>query len=279
MKTYNSISDFISWRNTCTESNIGFTPTMGALHQGHLSLIKKSKEECKITIVSIFVNELQFDPDEDFEEYPRTLEADLKQLKQLKVDVVLIPKATEMYTKEFSVVINELQISQKLEGASRPGFFSGVTTVVSKLFNLVQPEKAYFGQKDIQQLQIIKKMVTDLNYPIKIVGCKTVREKNGLAMSSRNQYLSNTQKQEASILYNALKLGAQLYQKNINCSDIKKTMSTQIQTNPNIKIDYLSIADYHSFEELTANPISGSIVISGAIFLDGVRLIDNIVIV
>ena len=252
---------------------------MGALHKGHLSLIKKSKEECKITIVSIFVNELQFDPDEDFEEYPRTLEADLKQLTQLKVDVVLIPKATEMYTKEFSVVINELQISQKLEGASRPGFFSGVTTVVSKLFNLVQPEKAYFGQKDIQQLQIIKKMVTDLNYPIKIVGCKTIREKNGLAMSSRNQYLSNKQKQEASILYNALKLGAQLYQKNINCSDIKKTMSTQIQTNPNIKIDYLSIADYQSFEELTANPIDGSIVISGAIFLDGVRLIDNIVIV
>ena len=279
MKTYNSISDFISWRNTCTESNIGFTPTMGALHKGHLSLIKKSKEECKITIVSIFVNELQFDPDEDFEEYPRTLEADLKQLKQLKVDVVLIPKATEMYTKEFSVVINELQISQKLEGASRPGFFSGVTTVVSKLFNFVRPEKAYFGQKDIQQLQIIKKMVTDLNYQIKIVGCKTIREKNGLAMSSRNQYLSNTQKQEASILYNALKLGAQLYQKNINCSDIKKTMSTQIQTNPNIKIDYLSIADYQSFEELAANPISGSIVISGAIFLDGVRLIDNIVIV
>ena len=279
MKTYNSISDFISWRNTCTESNIGFTPTMGALHKGHLSLIKKSKEECEITIVSIFVNELQFDPDEDFEEYPRTLEADLKQLKQLKVDVVLIPKATEMYTKEFSVVINELQISQKLEGASRPGFFSGVTTVVSKLFNFVRPEKAYFGQKDIQQLQIIKKMVTDLNYQIKIVGCKTIREKNGLAMSSRNQYLSNTQKQEASILYNALKLGAQLYQKNINCSDIKKTMSTQIQTNPNIKIDYLSIADYQSFEELAANPISGSIVISGAIFLDGVRLIDNIVIV
>lgn len=279
MKTYNSISDFISWRNTCTESNIGFTPTMGALHKGHLSLIKQSKEECKITVVSIFVNELQFDPDEDFEEYPRTLEADLKELKQLKVDVVLIPKATEMYTKEFSVVINELQISQKLEGASRPGFFSGVTTVVSKLFNLVRPEKAYFGQKDIQQLQIIKKMVADLNYPIKIVGCKTVREKNGLAMSSRNQYLSNTQKQEASILYNALKLGAQLYQQNINYSDIKKAMSTQIQTNPNIKIDYLSIADYQSFEELTANPISGSIVISGAIFLDGVRLIDNIVIV
>jgi len=278
LKTYNSISDFISWRNTFTESNIGFTPTMGALHKGHLSLIKKSKEECKITIVSIFVNELQFDPDEDFEEYPRTLEADLKQLKQLKVDVVLIPKATEMYTKEFSVVINELQISQKLEGASRPGFFSGVTTVVSKLFNLVQPEKAYFGQKDIQQLQIIKKMVTDLNYPIKIVGCKTIREKNGLAMSSRNQYLSNKQKQEASILYNALKLGAQLYQKNINCSDIKKTMITQIQTNPNIKIDYLSIADYQSFEELTANPIGGSIVISGAIFLDKVRLIDNILI-
>ena len=160
-----------------------------------------------------------------------------------------------------------------------PDFFAGVTTVVSKLFNLVQPAKAYFGQKDIQQLQIIKKMVTDLNYPIKIVGCKTIREKNGLAMSSRNQYLSNIQKQEASILYNALKLGAQLYQENINCSDIKQAMRKQIQTNPNIKIDYVSIADYQSFEELNANPISGSIVISGAIFLDEVRLIDNIVII
>ena len=251
---------------------------MGALHEGHLSLIKKSKEECQITIVSIFVNELQFDPDEDFEDYPRTLEADLKQLKQLKVDVVFIPKATEMYTKEFSVVINELQISQKLEGASRPGFFSGVTTVVSKLFNLVQPEKAYFGEKDIQQLQIIKKLVADLNYQIKIIGCKTIREQNGLALSSRNQYLSKTQKQDASILYNTLKLGEKLYQEKVNCSHIKKTMQNKIHTNPKIKIDYLSIADYSSFEELNSKPISGRVIISGAIFVDNVRLIDNILI-
>jgi pantoate--beta-alanine ligase len=268
----------MSWRNACTEKNIGFTPTMGALHNGHLSLIKKSKAQCKITIVSIFVNELQFDPEEDFEEYPRTVEQDLEQLKQLKVDVVLIPQAAEMYTKEFSVVINELQISQKLEGASRPGFFSGVITIVSKLFNLVQPEKAYFGQKDIQQLQVIRKLVTDLNYQIEIVGCKTIREQNGLALSSRNQYLSNTQKQDAAILYNTLKLGARLYHAKINCSDIKKAMHKEIHANPKIKIDYLSIADYQSFEELNTNPISSPTIISGAIFLDKVRLIDNILI-
>ena len=157
MKIYNSISDFITWRNTCVDQEVGFTPTMGALHEGHLSLIKKSKEQCTITIVSIFVNELQFDPNEDFEDYPRTVEVDLKQLKQLKVDAVLMPTANEMYATEFSVVINELKWSKYLEGASRPGFFAGVMTVVSKLFNIVRPSKAYFGQKDIKRPSIRSK--------------------------------------------------------------------------------------------------------------------------
>ncbi len=278
MKIYNSISDFITWRNTCVDQEVGFTPTMGALHEGHLSLIKKSKEQCTITIVSIFVNELQFDPNEDFEDYPRTVEVDLKQLKQLKVDAVLMPTANEMYATEFSVVINELKWSKYLEGASRPGFFAGVMTVVSKLFNIVRPSKAYFGQKDIQQLQIIKKMVSDLNYQIKIIECQTIREPNGLALSSRNQYLSDTQKKEASLLYKTLQLGATLYKNKLHFSDIKKAMNKQIKTNTNITIDYLSIVDYKSFEELNDNTIKGPIIISGAIFLHKVRLIDNIII-
>tara|TARA_Y100001970_G_scaffold13675_1_gene15471 strand:- start:15878 stop:16717 length:840 start_codon:yes stop_codon:yes gene_type:complete len=278
LKIYNSISDFITWRNTCVDQEVGFTPTMGALHEGHLSLIKKSKEQCTITIVSIFVNELQFDPNEDFEDYPRTVEVDLKQLKQLKVDAVLMPTANEMYATEFSVVINELKWSKYLEGASRPGFFAGVMTVVSKLFNIVRPSKAYFGQKDIQQLQIIKKMVSDLNYQIKIIECQTIREPNGLALSSRNQYLSDTQKKEASLLYKTLQLGATLYKNKLHFSDIKKAMNKQIKTNTNITIDYLSIVDYKSFEELNDNTIKGPIIISGAIFLHKVRLIDNIII-
>ena len=280
MKICKSISEFITWRDSCLEQNIGFVPTMGALHQGHLSLVEQSKRCCKKTVVSIFVNELQFAPEEDFKEYPRPLEVDLKYLKTLKVDVVFLPTTQEMYTDDFSVVVNELQISQKLEGRVRPGFFSGVTTIVSKLFNLVRPSHSYFGMKDIQQLMVIKKLVEDLNYNIQIVGCKTIRESSGLAMSSRNQYLSNQEKQEATVLYKALQVGEGLFKKNRDYKTIKQSMYTYIGENSKIKIDYLSIAQLESFEELInlTNYDKSNIVISGAIFFNNVRLIDNIVI-
>jgi len=280
LKICKTISELIEWRNESETRNIGFVPTMGALHQGHLSLVEESKISCEKTVVSIFVNELQFSPEEDFDQYPRTIESDLDALKTLKVDMVFLPNAKEMYNEEFSVVVNELTIAQKLEGASRPGFFSGVTTVVSKLFNLVRPSHAFFGQKDIQQLAIITKMVKDLNYNINVIGCETIREIGGLAMSSRNKYLSNIEKEEASILYEALKLGKKLLLDQTSIQHIKTEMEKLITKNQKIKIDYLSIARLSTFEELEG-PVDHKkfkIVISGAVLMNDVRLIDNILI-
>ena len=280
MKICKTISELIEWRNESETRNIGFVPTMGALHQGHLSLVEESKISCEKTVVSVFVNELQFSPEEDFDQYPRTIESDLDALKTLKVDMVFLPNAKEMYNEEFSVVVNELTIAQKLEGASRPGFFSGVTTVVSKLFNLVRPSHAFFGQKDIQQLAIITKMVKDLNYNINVIGCETIREIGGLAMSSRNKYLSNREKEEASILYQALKLGKKLLLDQASIHHIKTEMEKLIIKNKKIKIDYLSVAQLSTFEELEG-PVDHKkfkIVISGAVLINDVRLIDNILI-
>ena len=280
MKICKTISELIEWRNESETRNIGFVPTMGALHQGHLSLVEESKSTCQKTVVSIFVNELQFSPEEDLDQYPRTIESDLDALKKLKVDMVFLPNTKEMYNDQFSVIVNELTIAQKLEGASRPGFFSGVTTVVSKLFNLVRPSHAFFGQKDIQQLAIITKMVKDLNYNINVIKCATIREASGLAMSSRNQYLSNTEKEEASILYQALKLGKKLLLDQSSIHHIKTEMEKLITKNKKIKIDYLSIARLSTFEELEG-PVDHKkfkIVISGAVLLNDVRLIDNILI-
>ena len=185
MKICKSISEFDDWAKEIPQGlTIGFVPTMGGLHEGHLSLIKKSKKCCNINIVSIFINELQFSPEEDFENYPRTLAADLKLLNQEKIDAVFMPNAKEIYPENFTFQVYESKISKNLEGISRPNFFTGVTTIVSKLLNIVEPTDAFFGMKDIQQLSIIKKMVQELNYKIKIHSCPTIREKNGLAMSS-----------------------------------------------------------------------------------------------
>ena len=291
MKICKTISELIAWRNESETHNIGFVPTMGALHQGHLSLVEESKNICQKTVVSVFVNELQFSPQEDFNQYPRTIEADLDALKTLKVDVVFLPSKKEMYNEPFSVVVNELKISQKLEGASRPGFFTGVTTIVSKLFNLVRPSHAFFGQKDVQQLVIIQRLVKDLNYAIKIVGCKTVRENNGLAMSSRNQYLNSNEKDCASIIYKSLQLGEKMVKNNFKYSAIIKAMKEVLQeeTIEEIEIDYLSIAKIESFDELSDDDelgcvgfgdinMTSQVVISCAVYLNKIRLIDNIVV-
>ena len=278
MKIYKSIKGFQDWRKTQPSTTIGFVPTMGALHDGHLSLIKQSKGQCKITVVSIFVNQLQFGPNEDFEKYPRTLDHDLICLNDIKIDVLLLPSSLEIYNKKFNFEVYESQISKKLEGRSRPKFFSGVTTIVSKLFNIVQPTHAYFGMKDIQQLCIIKKMVTDLNYNIQICGGSTVRDQNGLALSSRNKYLSSAEQKQASVLYNTLILGAQLIKEKENYDFIYKAMMKKMNSQPNIKIDYLSIASLNDFKELKDNVQKSNLVISGAIYINKVRLIDNVTI-
>lgn len=280
MKICKTISEFKNWRDSNKHENIGYVPTMGALHKGHLSLVTSSKRRCDKTVVSIFVNELQFSPDEDFEKYPRTLEQDLKKLEQHKVDVVFIPTTSEIYKSDFSILINELGLSQKLEGASRPGFFSGVTTVVTKLFNIIEPSYAFFGKKDIQQLIIIKKLVLDLNFNIHIIGCETIREASGLAMSSRNQYLSDQDKRDVSILYETLQLGKNLLKKNETVGETKLQLKSKLQNNKKIGLDYVSIANSTTLEELGDNVKlqNEQVIISAAIFFNDVRLIDNIII-
>ncbi len=280
MKICKTISEFKNWRNSNIHENIGYIPTMGALHKGHLSLVTSSKLHCDKTVVSIFVNELQFSPDEDFEKYPRSLDQDLKKLENHKVDAVFIPTTSEIYKSDFSILINELDLSQKLEGVSRPGFFSGVTTVVSKLFNIIEPSYAFFGEKDIQQLIIIKKLVLDLNFNIQVVGCETIREASGLAMSSRNQYLSDQDKKDASILYETLQLGQNLLKKNETVGETKLQLKSKLQNNKKIKLDYLSIANGTTLEELHDNVKlkNEEVIISAAIFFNDVRLIDNIII-
>jgi len=275
LKIFKKNIDLLKWN--VKNKNIGFIPTMGALHEGHLSLIRASKKECEKTIVSIFVNKLQFGPDEDFKKYPRTLEIDLALLKKEKIDVLYIPNPKEMYPQKPSFQINEVNVSQYLEGATRPDFFSGVLMVVLKLFNLIQPTHVYFGQKDIQQLYIIKKMLSELNFPIKMREGKTIRESNGLALSSRNQYLSKAEKEEASVIYKTLKKSEQL----INSGEEINTIKTYIKkrlTNHKMKIDYISIADIDTFQELNTLNRRISIVISVAVWFSTIRLIDNVII-
>ena len=280
MKVYKSINKFIGWR-TKNKSSVGFVPTMGALHDGHLSLINQSIKQTDVTIVSIFLNKLQFGPKEDFEKYPKNLQNDLDCLSRLRKDnskklIVFIPAETEMYHDNFSTTVIESKISKKLEGKSRPDFFCGVTTIVSKLFNLVKPSRAYFGMKDIQQLVVIKQLVFDLNYNIKIVECNTIREANGLAMSSRNKYLTKLDKQNVAIIYKSLVAGKSWLQQEVPIKNIKENMKKMLQQK-NINIDYISIANLNTFTETTDVKLR-PIVISVALWYKKIRLIDNVVI-
>ena len=277
MKIFKNNIDLFQWKKKNKNKNIGFIPTMGALHKGHLSLVKAAKKECDEVVVSIFINKLQFGPDEDFKKYPRTLETDIALLKKEKINVLYSPNSEQIYSEQSSFQINEVNISKYLEGASRPNFFSGLLIVVLKLFNLVQPTHVYFGQKDIQQLCLIKKMISELNFPILMRACKTIREKNGLAMSSRNQYLSILEKEDASIIYKTLQKSAQLINKGEKINNIKNYIKRKL-TNDKIKVDYISIADMNTFQELNIFNKHINVVISVAIWYGPVRLIDNIII-
>ena len=250
---------------------------MGALHEGHLSLVRSSKKECQKTVVSIFVNKLQFGPNEDFNTYPRFIEKDMQQLENEGADVLFCPNVEEIYPDDLSFEINETKLANELEGKSRPNFFSGVCLVVLKLFHIVQPSYVYFGEKDIQQLYVIKKMIKDFNMPIKLCGCPTVREKNGLAMSSRNQYLSEAEKDEVTVLYQVLKRGAKwVLSGEFDVNSIIKMMSEKI-SNKNIIIDYLEIRDLKTFNKITKFNNQGVIIV-GAVFYKKIRLIDNIIV-
>jgi len=253
---------------------VGFVPTMGYLHEGHLALVKQARMDNSTVIVSIYVNPAQFGPREDFGAYPREINRDLELLRGEGVDIVFVPSDEEMYPPEFSSWVDVEKVTERLEGASRPGHFRGVATVVAKLFNIVQPSRAYFGQKDAQQVMVIKRMVADLNMGVEVVVVPTVRESDGLAMSSRNIYLSPKERQAATILFKALTLARRLGQGGEKDAEkIRRQMTALIQKEPLAQIDYVSIADAETLEEL--NLLDRPAVASLAVRIGKTRLIDN----
>jgi pantoate--beta-alanine ligase len=256
---------------------IGFVPTMGALHIGHISLIEAAAKKCDFVVVSIFVNPTQFGPGEDFEKYPRPLKADLEICRKAGVDVVFAPSPQQMYPGENLTWVNVEKLTGQLCGQFRPGHFSGVTTVCAKLFNIVAPDIAFFGQKDAQQAIVIKRMVTDLNMPLKIVVCPTVRQADGLAVSSRNQYLTRQQKKNAPLIYKSLQKCQKLIEDGvIDSKTIINQMRKILQQAPSIKIEYISIVDADTLQEL--KKITGKVLTAVAVKIGSTRLIDNIVV-
>lgn len=260
---------------------IGFVPTMGALHAGHLSLIQRSRQECDIVVVSIFVNPLQFGPNEDFEQYPRTLEADAALCKQAGVDAIFAPSAQELYGSSLAAaaqtqVIPPQSMMANLCGKTRPGHFEGVATIVTKLLNIVRPHRAYFGQKDAQQVAILQRLVDDLNLPVKLVVCPIVREPSGLAYSSRNQYLTAEQRVEATVLSQSLQQAKQRFDQ--GCEDaaiLIETVEEHIKTNSNFRIDYVDLVHPDTIEHLEWVKEAGLLAV--AAYLGNTRLIDNLV--
>jgi pantoate--beta-alanine ligase len=249
---------------------------MGYLHEGHLALVRQARKENSSVVVSIFVNPTQFSPQEDFKQYPRNPRLDLALLEEEKTDIVFMPSTVEMYPPQFSSWVEVGKITERLEGASRPGHFRGVATVVAKLFNIVQPTRAYFGQKDAQQLVVIKRMVTDLNINLEVVAVPTVREPDGLAMSSRNIYLSPEERQAALVLHNSLCLAQKLYsQGETGAQIIRQQMTNLIQKEPLANIDYVSIANAETLDEL--DTVSPPALVSLAVRIGKTRLIDNVV--
>ncbi|MBA7469363.1 Pantothenate synthetase [subsurface metagenome] len=254
--------------------SVGFVPTMGYLHEGHLVLVRHARTETLTVIASIFVNPTQFGPQEDFATYPRDPERDLALLEKENVGVVFMPSAQEMYPEGFSSSVAVEGITERLEGKPRPGHFMGVTTVVAKLFNIVQPDRAYFGQKDAQQLAVIRKMVSDLNMNLEIVAVPTVREPDGLAMSSRNTHLSPEERKAAPVLWKALCLARGHWENGEkDAARLRQEMTTLIEREPFAQIEYVSIADPDTLKELTK--IAEPALVSLAVRIGGTRLIDN----
>lgn len=252
---------------------IGFVPTMGYLHEGHMSLIDAAGENDKV-VVSIFVNPMQFGPNEDLASYPRDLDHDAKLCEEHSVDLIFHPTPEEMYGDSFYAYVDMNTLTQELCGLSRPVHFRGVCTVVAKLFNILTPDKAYFGQKDAQQLAIIKRMVKDLNMPLTIVGCPIIREEDGLAKSSRNTYLSPEERKAALVLSRSIFLGREMAEKGEHdCEKIIAAMTAEIEKEPLAKIDYVKIVDLGTMQQV--KKIEGGILAAIAVYIGKTRLIDN----
>jgi len=274
MQVVKTISDIRASRQQL-KGSVGFVPTMGFLHEGHLALVRRAKTENAAVIVSIYVNPVQFGPREDFGSYPRDLDRDLELLQREGTDIVFVPSDDEIYPLGFSSWVVVEKVTERLEGASRPGHFRGVATVVAKLFNIVQPTRAYFGQKDAQQVVVIKRMAADLNMNPEVVVVPTIRESDGLAMSSRNIYLNAKERRAATLLFKALTLALQLRKGGEkDAGRIRQNMTALIQKEPLAQIDYVSIADAGTLEELDL--IDRPAVASLAVRVGKTRLIDNI---
>lgn len=257
--------------------SIGLVPTMGYLHEGHQSLIKKSVEQNDKTVVSVFVNPMQFAPTEDLESYPRDLDADAKLCDETGADLVFNPEPDEMYAKGFCSFVDMVGPTAELCGKSRPIHFRGVCTVVSKLFNIVTPDRAYFGQKDAQQLAVIKRMVMDLNTPVEIIGCPIIREEDGLAKSSRNTYLSDEERKAALILSKTVFMGEKLVRDGLTDADkLVELMKKNIETEPLAKIDYVQVVDFDDIS--VKDTISDNTLVAMAVYIGKTRLIDNFIV-
>ncbi|MFT3745014.1 MAG: pantoate--beta-alanine ligase [Pyrinomonadaceae bacterium] len=256
---------------------VGFVPTMGALHEGHLTLVREARQMCDVVIVSIFVNPTQFNNSIDLEKYPRDLTGDVALLAEYEVDYVFAPEEGEIYPDGFSTYVNVQNVTDTLEGESRPGHFRGVATVVTILFNTIRPDSAFFGQKDAQQVAVIKRLTTDLGFETEIVVVPTIREESGLAMSSRNERLSAEEREKAVVIINALREAKIAFKKGErNASELTQIVKKHIATEPLAKLDYVEIVDRDSMQRLEKVGDSEALIVIAAYFGD-VRLIDNVI--
>ncbi|WP_301170805.1 pantoate--beta-alanine ligase [Brevibacillus nitrificans] len=256
---------------------IGIVPTMGFLHQGHLSLVKAAREKCDLVVMSIFVNPLQFGPNEDFERYPRDIEHDRQMAQSAGVDLLFTPEVSEMYPKPILTNISVSNVTEQLCGKSRPGHFDGVATVVTKLFQIVQPDYAFFGQKDAQQVAVVTQMTYDLSMPVQIVPCPIVREEDGLAMSSRNVYLTPEQRKEALVLSQSLKQAKSWLGEGVALSEIRERIIDMIAAMPLASIDYVELLRYPDLTPVEQRKPGESIIIALAVRFGHTRLIDNLI--
>lgn len=273
------LREFIKQRQHSTAGSVGLIPTMGYLHKGHQSLMHLARENNDIVVLSIFVNPLQFGPNEDLDQYPRDLDRDLQIAEGAGVDVVFAPTVREMYPSATLTKVTVEQVTESLCGSSRPGHFDGVATVVTKLFNIVQPDRAYFGMKDAQQIAVIEQMVQDLNIPVQIVPCPTIREQDGLALSSRNVYLTPEQRQEALVLNRSLQSGEEaLRAGTVSIQGLREMVMGIIAESPLADIDYVEVLAYPSLKVIADNQKPEKIIVALAVRFGTTRLIDNRVI-
>jgi pantoate--beta-alanine ligase len=255
---------------------IGFVPTMGCLHEGHMSLVERAARENNRVVVSIFVNPIQFGPNEDYEKYPRSLSSDLEKCCSAGVHAVFCPSVNEMYPDKSLAFVNVESLDENLCGKTRPNHFRGVCTVVAKLFNIISPDRAYFGQKDAQQLAIVSKMTSDLNFDIEIISCPILREKDGLALSSRNSYLSSDERAAAVVIYSALESAKALLKRGErSAGNVKAAMKTEIEKQPLAAVDYVEVVDAKTLSPV--EKITGTVLVAAAVYIGKTRLIDNFI--